>query len=38
LIITGVAFAWMHWTILGMLRKATPALEHKFEQPGEVPA
>lgn len=31
LVITVGSFLWMHLTILGMLKKATPALEHRFD-------
>lgn len=31
LVITVVAFAWMHWTIVRLLQQASPELEHRFE-------
>jgi MFS transporter, NNP family, nitrate/nitrite transporter len=31
LLLTGVSFAWMHLTVMRMLRKATPELEGTFE-------
>jgi NNP family nitrate/nitrite transporter-like MFS transporter len=34
-VITAVAFAWMHWTIVRMLHRASPHLEHRFEHRGE---
>lgn len=30
-LITGVSFAWLHWTVLSLLQKASPALEHQLD-------
>ncbi|MCC7007955.1 MAG: NarK/NasA family nitrate transporter [Acidobacteria bacterium] len=35
LVVTAASFIWMHWTVLGILRSASPELEHKFESPGD---
>jgi NNP family nitrate/nitrite transporter-like MFS transporter len=31
-VVTLVSFAWLHWVVWHILRKATPELEHQFEQ------
>lgn len=31
-LITAVSFGWLHYVVWGMLRRATPHLEHQFEQ------
>ncbi len=31
-LITAASFLWLHWVVLGILRKASPHLEHVFEE------
>jgi NNP family nitrate/nitrite transporter-like MFS transporter len=31
-VLTAVSFVWLHWVVLGVLRRATPHLEHTFEE------
>jgi NNP family nitrate/nitrite transporter-like MFS transporter len=33
-VLTGVSFAWLHWTVLRIMHQAAPHLEHKFELKG----
>lgn len=39
-LLTGISFAWLHWTVIHLLQKASPALEHHldFKDTYEVPA
>jgi NNP family nitrate/nitrite transporter-like MFS transporter len=30
-LITGVSFVWLHWTVMHLLQKASPALEHHLD-------
>lgn len=30
-LITGISFAWLHWTVMSLLQKASPALEHQLD-------
>jgi NNP family nitrate/nitrite transporter-like MFS transporter len=30
-VITAISFAWLHFTVMKILRQATPELTHKFE-------
>jgi NNP family nitrate/nitrite transporter-like MFS transporter len=30
-LITGISFAWLHWTVMSLLQKASPALEHRLD-------
>ncbi len=30
-LITAVSFAWLHWTVMSLLQKASPALEHRLD-------
>ncbi|NJL18881.1 MAG: MFS transporter [Bdellovibrionaceae bacterium] len=36
LAITAASFAWLHWVVLGILRRATPQLENVFEESAPV--
>jgi len=31
-VITAFSFLWLHWVVMGILRRATPDLEHVFEE------
>lgn len=31
-VLTALSFVWLHWVVLGVLRRATPHLEHTFEE------
>lgn len=30
-LITAVSFGWLHWTVMSLLQKASPALEHRLD-------
>lgn len=38
-LVTGISFAWLHWTVIHLLQNASPALEHHldFKDTYEVP-
>ncbi len=30
-IVTGVSFGWLHWTVVNLLQRASPALEQQLD-------
>jgi hypothetical protein len=36
--VTLTSFIWMHWVVLKILKRATPHLDHVFEERSHTPA